>query len=244
MDPTDASNAPAAGAQTADLSANSNLRRWQACAAPEFITLKGQYCQLIPLDPEQHAADLYAAYASALYPEDWAYLPYGPFLSYEQFKKWLIVSSELKHYYVIVAPPRLRAQGLASFLNVDPQHGVLEVGAIKYARCLQKTTAATEAMFLMMEYAFDSLGYRRYQWCCDSRNQASKRAALRLGFCFEGVLRQAKVVKGENRDTAVYSLLDHEWPRVKQAFLTWLHPNNFTSTGEQKQSLTAIRKIL
>ena len=220
---------------------NKPLHAWQGARRPTACTLVGQYCKLMPLEPKQHGADLYAAYASTTYAEDWAYLPYGPFSSTQEFADWLTAAARIKHYYVISTMDG-QLHGLASFMNIEPQHGTIEVGAVKYARSLQKTTAATEAMFLMMRYAFEDLGYRRYQWCCDSRNQASCQAALRHGFQREGILRQAKVVKAKNRDTAVFSILEHEWPQVEAALSTWLHADNFNANGQQKKSLTAIRE--
>jgi RimJ/RimL family protein N-acetyltransferase len=132
--------------------------------------------------------------------------------------------------------------GYASYMRMEPAQGVVEVGNILLTPGLQRTTAATEAMFLMASYVFDRLGYRRYEWKCNAKNEPSRRAALRLGFTFEGIFRQHMVIKGENRDTAWFSMLDHEWPARKRAFEAWLNPANFDEEGRQRQSLTAVAK--
>jgi hypothetical protein len=133
-----------------------------------------------------------------------------------------------------------KASGWASFMRIEPGHGVVEVGNILMSPALQRTTAATEAMYLMARHVFEDLGYRRYEWKCNALNEPSRRAAQRLGFTFEGIFRQHMVIKGRSRDTAWFSMLDHEWPARKQAFEMWLNPANFDESGQQRQSLTAI----
>jgi RimJ/RimL family protein N-acetyltransferase len=144
-------------------------------------------------------------------------------------------------FFALLNPDTGKAVGMASYLRITPAAGVIEVGHISYAPRLQKTAAATEAMYLMMCRAFDELGYRRYEWKCDALNAPSRRAALRLGFTFEGAFRQAIIYKGRNRDTAWYSLLDTEWPAVKQAFELWLSPANFDTAGRQRRCLASLR---
>jgi hypothetical protein len=130
------------------------------------------------------------------------------------------------------------AAGYAGYMRIEPAHGVVEVGNILLSPVLQRTTAATEAMYLMAKHVFDNLGYRRYEWKCNAENQPSRRAALRLGFSFEGIFRQHMVIKDRNRDTAWFAMLDHEWPARKQAFERWLDPSNFDSSGIQRMKLT------
>jgi len=133
---------------------------------------------------------------------------------------------------------------MASFLRVEPGHGVIEVGHIWYSPALQRTRLATEAMYVMARHVFDDLGYRRYEWKCNALNEPSRRAAVRLGFTFEGVFRQHMVIKGENRDTAWYSMLEGEWPAAKAAFEAWLRPENFNGEGRQLRSLAELRVVL
>jgi len=136
-----------------------------------------------------------------------------------------------------------RAEGYASYMRIEPAHGVAEVGNILLAPSLQQTTAATEAMYLMARHVFEDLGYRRYEWKCNAKNEPSRRAALRLGFTYEGIFRQHMVVKGQSRDTAWYSILDSEWPARKKAFEGWLEPANFDSAGQQRKSLGKLQEF-
>lgn len=212
---------------------------WQPRPWPGRVTLHGRYCRLQPLDVAAHAAPLYEAYSQDSDGKLWTYMFHGPFASLAQFEAYLAQAclGDDPLFYTIVDEQRNTAVGLAAYLRIVPGHGVIEVGNITYAPCLQRTVAATEAMFLLMRYAFDELGYRRYEWKCDALNAASQRAALRLGFTFEGIFRQAVVYKGRNRDTAWFSLLDKEWPAVKWGFNRWLDSTNFDATGQQLQSL-------
>ena len=210
--------------------------------APDLV-LEGRTCRLEPLDADRHAAELHAAFATA--PDDrlWTYMPQGPFADAPAFRAWV---EEVEHrpdpfFLAVVDGGTGRATGVASFLRIDPANGTIEVGYITFSPLLQATTAASEAMALMMRHVFDELGYRRYEWKCNALNAASRRAAERLGFTFEGVHRQAMVVKGRNRDTAWYSLLDTEWPAVRAAFDRWLARANFDSAGRQRSRLAARR---
>jgi RimJ/RimL family protein N-acetyltransferase len=198
------------------------------------------------VNPPRHAKQLFESSAGA--DSIWDYLPYGPFASQAQFTEWLEAraASHDPLFFTITnheAGEAREARGMASLLRMAPEHGVIEIGHIWFAPALQRTRAATEAIYLLSRYAFE-LGNRRYEWKCNALNLASRRAAERFGFTFEGVFRQAQVVKGRNRDTAWYSMTDGEWPSRRAAFETWLSPENFDSAGRQKRSLTAIRGAL
>jgi RimJ/RimL family protein N-acetyltransferase len=196
--------------------------------------MTGRFCELQPLDSTRHASDLHEAYALDRTGEIWTYLAAGPWSGYEPFRAWLEEQSRSDDplFYSIVLASSRRAVGLASYLRIAPAHGSIEVGHIVYSPLLQRTPAATEAMFLLMKRAFE-LGYRRYEWKCDALNAKSRAAAQRLGFSFEGVFRQATVYKGRNRDTAWFSVIDREWPALSDAFTQWLAPSNFDEQGRQ-----------
>ena len=188
-------------------------------------------------------AALHAAYSEDAEGRNWTYLPYGPFPSAQEYAAVVqsVQAGEDPVFHAIVELPSQRPVGVASYLRIDPAMGVIEVGHLSYAPALQRHAAATEAMYLMMRRVFDELGYRRYEWKCDSLNAPSRRAAERLGFRFEGIFRQAVVVKGRNRDTAWYSILDSEWPALRRAFERWLDPANFDAAGRQRASLESLR---
>jgi len=215
---------------------------WVPRVAPAKERMWGYYCILEPLDVSRHGADLFKAYQFNNPGDTWTYLPFGPFETYEEFDKWLKARSALEGYifFTVIDKNTHLPQGIASYHHLDLAHGTVEVGAIHYSKRLQKTRAATEAMYLMMYQIFQKLGYRRYQWRCDSLNQASRNAAERLGFTFEGIFRQTNVFKGRNRDTAWYSIIDSEWPILKGKFEKWLDPNNFDENGNQKVKLKEI----
>ncbi|HEX8068801.1 MAG TPA: GNAT family protein [Pyrinomonadaceae bacterium] len=211
---------------------------WTPPRLPARETLEGRYCRLEPLDPERHAAGLYAANSLDVEGRNWTYLPYGPFDTPSAYRAWLeqTCCGRDPLFYAVVERTSERAVGVASYLRIDPANGSIEVGHINYSPLLQRTPAATEAMYLMMSRVF-TLGYRRYEWKCNALNAPSRVAALRLGFSFEGVFRQAAVVKGRNRDTAWYAVLDEDWPALKEAFLRWLDPANFAQ-GRQRTRLS------
>lgn len=200
--------------------------------------MQGRYCRVVPLAVELHSAELYDSNQADRENRMWTYLPYGPFANLEEYRAWVTKMSQSDDplFYAVLDGKTGRAAGVASYLRIDPPNGVIEVGHIAYSPSLQRTPAATEAMFLMMQYAF-TLGYRRYEWKCDALNEPSRRAAERLGFAFEGTFRQAVIYKGRSRDTAWYSILDRDWPALHSAFLKWLDPANFSSDGRQKASL-------
>lgn len=219
------------------------LPEWSPRAMPESVRLQGTFCRLEPIHPEQHADQLDAAYRTASDDRDWTYLPIGPFADKESFRRYIeniAASSDPKHYAVISLKHN-QAVGTLSLMRADTRSGSIEVGWVVFSPLLKQTPESTEAHFLLMQYVFDDLQYRRYEWKCDSLNVPSRKAAERLGFCFEGVFRQATVYKGRSRDTAWFSILDKEWPAYKAAFLSWLSPDNFDAKGRQIQSLQEIR---
>ncbi len=216
------------------------VRKWQSPPHPGREILEGRFCRLEPLD-ERHAESLYSANSLDVEGKNWTYLPYGPFNTLADFRTWIEESCGRSDplFYAIIDLARKEAVGVASYLRVTPNSGSIEVGHINYSPLLQRTPAATEAMYLMMARAFE-LGYRRYEWKCNALNTPSRIAAQRLGFSFEGVFRQAAVVKGRNRDTAWYATIDGEWPALKEALLQWLNPSNFDEQGNQRTRLSAL----
>lgn len=216
------------------------LPDWQP---PPFIPhepLQGRFCRLEPLDVTRHAQALYEANALDAEGRNWTWLPYGPFADFAAYHEWLEKMSVLRdpQFYVIADAGSGQALGVAAFMRIYPAQGIVEVGHLNFSPLLQQKPAATEAMYLMMRRAFE-LGYRRYEWKCNSLNLPSSRAAERLGFRFEGIFRQALVIKGRNRDTTWYSIIDPEWPALEQAFQSWLAPENFDAQGLQKKKLQA-----
>jgi RimJ/RimL family protein N-acetyltransferase len=207
-------------------------------ARPRRETLEGRAVLVQPLDPLVHGDALYEGTHADHREELWRYLPEGPFPNRSTFDTYLKRASvsEDPLFFAIVDKSSGVAAGMAAYLRIEPSHKVIEVGHILFTPKLQRTVAATEAMFLMAQHVFD-LGYRRYEWKCNALNESSMRAARRLGFTFEGVFRQHMIVKGRNRDTAWYSMLDHEWPARKAAFERWLNPENFDDHGRQKSPL-------
>lgn len=204
---------------------------------PQPVTLEGRYCRIEPLG-HAHFDQLADAFSAALHGDLWTYLPVGPFESTTQFRELLHAHAQSKDplHMAIVDKQTGKARGTFALMRHDPRHGVIEMGWVMYSPLLKRTIAATEAQYLAMAYVFDTLGYRRYEWKCDSLNAASRRAAERLGFSHEGTFRQATVYKGRNRDTAWFSLLDSEWPAHKRAFEAWLDPAKFRD-GVQLASL-------
>jgi RimJ/RimL family protein N-acetyltransferase len=216
------------------------LPGWKPPPWPARTAMSGRFCRLEPLDPAAHARALYDAFAAGD-GRSWTYLFVGPFAAFEAFRDWLtsVHAGTDPHFYTIVDAAARKPTGMASYMRIAPAAGSIEVGHIHYSPALQKSPAATEAMYLMMRWAFEA-GYRRYEWKCDSLNAASRRAAERLGFTFEGLFRQATVYKGRSRDTAWYSLIDAEWPRRKAAFEVWLSPDNFDAAGIQRRRLSEL----
>jgi RimJ/RimL family protein N-acetyltransferase len=199
-------------------------------------TLSGRYVTLEALNTS-HAEDLHRAFAAD--PGVWDYMPNGPYPDSAAYRDWIesIADKDDPAFYTLRDTQTGRCGGVASYLRITPEAGSIEVGWITFALELQRTPAPTEAMYLMMKWAFE-MGYRRYEWKCDALNMASRRAAQRLGFSYEGVFRQATVYKGRNRDTAWFACIDSEWPMLKTAFETWLDPSNFDENRRQKQCLS------
>jgi RimJ/RimL family protein N-acetyltransferase len=211
---------------------------------PERETLEGTRVRLEPLDADRHAEDLFAAaHGAGADPALWAYLSYGPFATADALCQHLATqaASSDPRFYAVVDTATGRAAGVVSYLRMEPAHGVIEIGHIWFGAPLQRTPQATETIYLLARHAFDALGNRRLEWKCDAANDRSRRAAERFGFTFEGVFRQHMIVRGRNRDTAWYSILDREWPAVRAAFEAWLAPANFDAEGRQRASLTALR---
>ncbi len=219
------------------------LVNWSARSLPGDVTLQGAFCHLEPLDVARHASDLYEAYRSATDGRDWTYMFVGPFKDegeYRQYAEKAARSTDPKHYAVIDNVLG-KAVGTLALMRVDPGNGAIEVGNVAFSPLLKQKPASTEAQFLLMQYVFDVLQYRRYEWKCDSLNAPSRKAADRLGFTFEGVFRQAVIYKGRSRDTAWFSIIDSEWPALKATFLAWLSAENFGSDGKQLRTLAEIR---
>jgi RimJ/RimL family protein N-acetyltransferase len=206
---------------------------------PERLVLQGRYVVLEPLHPRQHGDALFDATAQAADDHLWTYLFDGPYPDRESFDRALerLAASEDPLYFAIVDRASDKALGRAALMRIEPAHRVIEVGSIIYSTRLQRTRGATEAMYLLARYVFDTLGYRRYEWKCNALNEPSRSAALRLGFTYEGIFRQHLIIKGHNRDTAWYSMLDSEWPERRARFEAWLAPENFDEEGRQRTSL-------
>ena len=216
---------------------------WTARPRPARTPMEGRYCRLEPYSAARHAADLFEANSLDADGRMWTWMPSGPFATFDDYLAWARTAEATEDplFFAVVDKTTEKAVGAASYLRIDPANGVIEVGWIQWSPLLQKRPAATEAMYLMMARVFDELGYRRYEWKCNDLNAGSKRAAVRLGFSFEGLFRQASVVKGRNRDTAWYSIIDSEWPSAKAGFEAWLAPENFDADGRQKRTLEACR---
>ncbi|MFZ1726281.1 MAG: GNAT family protein [Albidovulum sp.] len=218
------------------------LSGWVMPVAPDRAVLEGRYARLERLSVA-HAAELFSA--NAVDDRIWDYLPYGPFADLAGYRAWVASVAEGPDpcFYAILDKASGKALGVASYLRITPASGSIEVGHINYSAALQRTPAATEAMFLMMDWAFGA-GYRRYEWKCDALNLPSRRAAARLGLSYEGVFRQATIYKGRNRDTAWFAAIDKEWPALKAAYERWLDPGNFGADGGQRESLGRLTRPL
>ena len=218
------------------MAADSDLSNWTPPPLPPRTAMQGRYVRLEPLEPG-HYKELFEAFKEDREDAMWRYLPTGPYASVAEYAKWAETVRALHdpiHYTALMEDGRLG--GTLSMMRINPKAGSAEVGWITYAPRMQRTREATEAVYLIMQWCLDN-GYRRFEWKCNNANEASKRAAMRYGFTAEGVHRQALVVKGENRDTAWFSILDSEWPAIREAFEAWLDPANFDEKGRQFTSL-------
>ncbi len=211
---------------------------WKGVPRPPREPMTGRYCRLEPVDPARHAQDLYQANAADASKRNFTYLTVGPFDSFDAYRDWMAsaVRSEDPLWHAIVDTATGKAVGLATYMRIDPANGVIEVGNLNFSPLLQRKPAATEAMYLMMKRVFE-LGYRRYEWKCDSLNAPSRSAAQRYGFSYEGIFRQASVYKGRSLSAAWYAIIDKEWPQLDQAYQRWLAPANFDAQGKQRERL-------
>ena len=210
---------------------------------PSLAPLEGDQVRLVSVEPEAHLEELFAiSHGDSETEALWTYMPYGPFKSAGDMGDWLEGCATARDPRFMVIEDRASglALGMMSYLRITPAHGSIEIGHIWFSPALQRTPAATEALFLSMRHAFDELGNRRLEWKCNALNDSSRRAATRLGFQYEGTFHQHMVVKGRNRDTAWFSILDGEWPALRARFEAWLSADNFDSEGQQKRSLSAL----
>lgn len=226
-----------------DRSFGAPVTGWTPPPMPTGAPLEGRYARIEPLQAEAHAALLFRAYEG--HDAVWDYLPYGPFHSAAAYHRWVkgITRGPDPVFYAVYDKDRGAWGGVMSYLRIKPEAGSIEIGHINLSPQLQGSRAATEAMILMMQWAFAS-GYRRFEWKCDALNLASRRAAQRLGLSYEGVFRQHSVVKGRNRDTAWFAAIDSEWPALSAAFEFWLGPANFDSAGRQIERLSDLTRLV
>lgn len=216
---------------------------WGEARTPSRETLSGRFCKLEPLEVERHLDQLFEAQARDVEGGSWTYLSYGPPVSRQEYGELLgrQQASSDPLFFAIFDLRTGRAVGVAAYLRISPELGSIEIGHLYFSPLLQRTAASTEAIFLLLQHAF-SLGYRRCEWKCDSLNEPSKSAALRYGFTYEGLFRQASVSKGRNRDTAWYAILDGEWERLEPAYQRWLRAENFDVEGRQRESLSTLTR--
>ena len=220
------------------------LAHWQACPLPPHASLSGRFVTLEPLDAARHADDLWPALQGPdADPAQWQHMVYGPFASRANFDAWLAGCTRGSDplFFAVREQASGRVLGQLALMRITPAHGCIEIGHVLFGRALQRTPGASEAVYLLARLVFE-LGYRRLEWKCDAENARSRRAAERLGFVAEGLFRQHMVVKGRNRDSAWYALLDGDWPRCRAAFERWLAADNFDAGGRQRQSLAALRE--
>jgi RimJ/RimL family protein N-acetyltransferase len=219
------------------------LPGWKAPPWPLRKTIEGRYCRVEPIHPDAHAADLFSEFALDPEGRNWTYLPYGPFESLDAFRSWMDATclGDDPLFFALVDRSTGKPLGFASYLRITPTSGCIEIGHVLFTNRLKRSPAATETMYLMMENVF-ALGYRRYEWKCDALNAASRAAAQRYWFSYEGIFRQATVYKGRNRDTAWYAITDGDWPRLKAAYKQWLDPANFDEHGQQRTGLSHLTK--
>lgn len=223
------------------------LPGWTPPVAPERVILTGSTVRLERVDPVRHAAALFSAsHGPSTDPALWDYMSVGPFADEADFSNWLqtAAASSDPLFFAVIDQTTGLPSGMVSYLRITPQHGVIEIGNIWFGAAIQRTRQATESIFLLARHVFDELGYRRLEWKCDALNARSRRAAERFGFRYEGLFQQHMVIKGRNRDTAWFAMLDRDWPVIRAAFERWLSPENFAEDGSQRESLTAVRQAV
>ena len=219
-----------------------NLNNFKPPPHPKGISLIGKTLSLVPLKSNEHCDDLYSSQSIDKEGANWIYLPYGPFKNKKTYLSWLkeIENNDDTVFFAAIRKLDNKAIGITSFLRINIKFGVIEVGHINFSPLLQKTTEATEAMFLMMKWVFEN-GFRRYEWKCNAENLRSRKAAQRLGFSYEGVFRQMSISKGKNRNTAWFAMIDNEWKKIKKAYEIYLKDENFIH-GKQIKSLSSLTK--
>lgn len=217
-----------------------DLEDWNGAARPERTTLTGRYVRLEPLDAERHAADLLAASLAPGVADRFRYLFDEPPADLAALTAWLAKASASVDplFFAVIDPVTGRAEGRQALMRIEPRHGAIEIGSILWGPAIARSRAATEAFYLVARHVFETLAYRRLEWKCDAQNLPSRRAALRFGFTFEGMFRQHMVVKGKNRDTAWFAIIDSDWPRLKAGYDAWLDPSNFDGSGRQQSKLS------
>ncbi len=220
-----------------------NLSDWSPCGVPDLPPMDGTFVRVTPLSIPDEGFELFAAVGGPENDDLWHYIPFGPFESAESLMAVLAHMRETQGWktHVFRCAKTDALLGMSSYMRIRPEAGSAEVGCVVFSKALKRTPAASEAMFFMARHLFDDLGYRRYEWKCDNDNLASRSAASRFGFTWEGVFRQDMVVKGRNRDTAWFSMLDTEWPRIRSAYARWLSPENFDPDGQQRRALADVR---
>ena len=217
-----------------------SLKNWKEAGVLPRVPIIGKSCRLEPIQLMLHGPQLYENFSLEQEGSSWTFLSYGPFRNYQDFVNWLETSclGDDPLFFAVIDLSNNVALGVLSLMNIKTTIGVIELGHVHFSKRLRGTTLSTEVIYLIIRKVFEDLGYRRLEWKCDTLNTQSKRAALRYGFTFEGIFRQATIYKNRNRDTAWYSLLDVEWPKIKRAYELWLAPNNFESNGTQVKSLS------
>ncbi len=223
-----------------------DLSGWQGCERPHRKVFEGRFVRLEPLDIDKHGDGLFEAATEGDADNRFRWLMETAPTSRDQFQVWLerVQASEDPMYFAVIDLKSGKVAGRQTMMRMVPEHGVAEIGHIHWGPLIQKTPATTEAFYLFATHLFDELGYRRFEWKCNNRNEPSKDAALRYGMTAEGVHRQSLVIKGENRDTAWFSILDYEWPKIGEAMRNWLDPDNFNEKGRQIRRLEEIRRSL
>lgn len=217
-----------------------DLSQWRGAPPPRRITLQGRYARLEPLDPERHGADLLVSALAPGADDRFRFLPDAPPADAASMAQWLdaAAAGDDPLFFAVIDRATGRAEGRQALMRIDAANGVIEIGNILWGPAIARTRVATEALYLAAAYVFDELGYRRFEWKCDDNNAPSKAAARRFGFTFEGVFRQHRVVKGLNRDTAWFAILDRDWPRLRAGYEAWLSQGNFDADGRQRSRLS------